>query len=146
VTVKLTKKASITNIATGAAKAASGAAAFGGGIPVPDPMAKAGGWITAVDPTTGKARWHLKMSTPMIAALTPTASGLLFTGDLNGNLLALDAASGKTLYRYDTRNAIAGGVITYRAEGKQYVAAAAGNTSFVAWKVTGKPTLFIFGV
>jgi glucose dehydrogenase/mono/diheme cytochrome c family protein len=145
VTVKLTKLASIKNI-TAAAKAESGAAAFGGGIPVPDPIAKAYGWSTAIDPLTGGVRWHLKMATPMVAALTPTAGGLVFTGDLNGNLLALDATSGKLLYHYDTKNAIAGGVITYRAGGKQYVAAAAGNTSFVAWKVTGKPTLFIFGL
>ena len=86
------------------------------------------------------------MATPMVAALTPTAGGLVFTGDLNGNLLALDATSGKLLYHYDTKNAIAGGVITYRAGAKQYVAAAAGNTSFVAWKVTGRPTLFIFAL
>jgi PQQ-dependent dehydrogenase (methanol/ethanol family) len=145
VTVKLTKLASIKNI-TAAAKAESGAAAFGGGIPVPDPIAKAYGWTTAIDPSTGRARWHIKMATPMVAALTPTAGGLVFTGDLNGNLLGLDATSGKILYHYDTNNAIAGGVITYRAGGKQYVAAAAGNTSFVAWKVTGKPTLFIFGL
>ncbi|HEV3091742.1 MAG TPA: PQQ-binding-like beta-propeller repeat protein [Candidatus Cybelea sp.] len=145
VTVKLTKLASIKNI-TQTAKAAAGAAGFGGGIPVPDPMTAARGWITAVDPATGQVRWHLKMDTPMVAALTPTAGGLLFTGDLNGNLLALAADSGKVVYRYDTKNAIAGGIVTYNAGGKQYVAAAAGNTSFVAWKVTGKPTLFIFGL
>ncbi len=144
-TVKLTKIASITNI-NSAAKVYAGAAAFGGGIPVPDPMAKARGWTTAIDPLTGNARWRIKMATPMVAALTPTAGGLLFTGDLNGNLLALDPETGKTLYRYDTKNALAGGVITYRAAGTQYVAVAAGNTSFVAWKITGKPTLFVFGL
>ena len=141
-TVKLTKLANITNI-TAATKVESGAAGFGGGIPIPDPMAKAYGWTTAIDPTTGRTRWHVKMATPMIAAVTPTAGGLVFTGDLNGNLLALDATSGKIVYRYDTKNAIAGGIITYRSGGTQYVAAAAGNTSFVAWKVTGKPTLFV---
>lgn len=146
VTVKLSSKKSITNIATQGAKAAAGAAAFGGGIPVPDPMTKAYGWTTAVDPSNGKMRWHIRMATPMLAALTPTQGGLLFTGDLNGNLLALDASTGKTRYRYNTRNAIAGGIITYRAGGKQYVAAAAGNTSFVAWRVTGKPTLYVFGL
>jgi alcohol dehydrogenase (cytochrome c) len=146
VTVRLSKKKSITNIATQGAQAESGASAFGGGIPVPDPMPSAYGWTTAVDPSTGRARWHLRMVTPMVAALTPTAGGLIFTGDLNGNFLALDAATGATRYRYDTRNAIAGGIVTYRAAGKQYVAAAAGNTSFVAWKVTGRPTLFIFGL
>jgi alcohol dehydrogenase (cytochrome c) len=82
----------------------------------------------------------------MIAAVTPTAGSVVFTGDLDGNLLALNAASGKVLYRYDTQNAIAGGIITYRSGGTQYVAAAGGNTSFVAWKVTGKPTLFVFAL
>ncbi len=86
------------------------------------------------------------MPTPMIAALTPTAGGLVFTGNLNGDFLALDAGSGRVLYQYDTNGALAGGVITYRAGGKQYVAAATGNTSFVAWKVTGKPTLVVFGL
>jgi alcohol dehydrogenase (cytochrome c) len=145
VTVKLSKLANITNV-TAAGKVESGAASFGGGIPIPDPMAKAYGWTTAIDPATGSTRWHVKMATPMVAAVTPTAGGLLFTGDLNGDLLALDATSGKILYRYDTKDAMAGGIITYRAGGTQYLAAAAGNTSFVAWKVTGKPTLFIFGL
>jgi alcohol dehydrogenase (cytochrome c) len=145
-TVKLSKLASITNIATGAAKAESGAAAFGGGIPVPDPMSKAYGWTTAIDPASGRVRWHLKMATPMVAALTPTAGGVVFTGDLNGNLLALDPKTGKRLYSYDTKNAMAGGIISYRAGGAQYIAAATGNTSFVAWRVTGKPTLFVFGL
>lgn len=146
VTVKLSKLPSITNIASGAAKAEKGVAAFGGGIPVPDPITSAYGWTTAVDATNGAVRWHRKMATPMIAALTPTAGGIVLTGDLNGNLLALDAVSGKRLYRYDTKNAIGGGIITYATGGKQYVAAAAGNTSFVAWRVTGKPRLFIFGL
>jgi alcohol dehydrogenase (cytochrome c) len=145
VTVKLTKLANITNI-NAAGKVASGGAAFGGGIPVPDPMTKAYGWTTAINPATGRARWHIKMTTPMIAAVTPTGGGLLFTGNLNGTLLALDATSGKILYRYDTKNAVAGGVITYTAGGTQYVAAATGNTSFFAWKVTGKPTLVVFGL
>jgi alcohol dehydrogenase (cytochrome c) len=86
------------------------------------------------------------MPTPMVAALTPTAGGVLFTGDLNGNLLALDAATGKTLYHYDTENAIVGGITAYLAGDKEYVTVAAGNTSFVASKATGKPTLFIFGL
>jgi alcohol dehydrogenase (cytochrome c) len=86
------------------------------------------------------------VATPMVAALTPTAGGVIFTGDLDGNFFALDATSGRPLYRYDTKNVIAGEITTYVAGGRQYVAVAAGNTSFVAWKVTGKPTLFIFGL
>ena len=99
-----------------------------------------------MDPATGRTRWHRNMATPMIAALTSTAGNVVFSGDLNGDFLALDATTGKTLYRYDTKNAVAGGITTYLAGGNQRVAVAAGNTSFVAWKVTGKPTLFIFGL
>ena len=68
-----------------------------------------------IDPHTGRARWPARTPTPMIAAVTPTGSDLLFTGDLNGNLLELDARSGRPLYHYDTKNAIAGGIISYRA-------------------------------
>ena len=53
---------------------------------------------------------------------------MLFTGDLNGNFLALDARDGKTLYSFDTGGPIAGGVITYEVKGKQYVAVAAGHS------------------
>ena len=119
---------------------------FGGGIPVPDSMSLAHGWTTAVDPKTGKVRWKVRQPTPMLSAVTPTAGGVLFTGTLDGHFLALDATTGKTLYDHDTGGAMAGGVITYVAGGKQYVAAASGNTSFVAWRVTGKPTLVIFGL
>jgi alcohol dehydrogenase (cytochrome c) len=144
-TVKVSSLKSITNL-THAGKIYSGAAAFGGGIPLPDPMDRAYGWTTAIDPATGKIAWHKKMPTPMVAALTPTAGGVVFTGNLNGDFLALDATTGDALYSYDTKGALAGGVITYRAGGKQYVAAATGNTSFVAWKVTGNPRLFVFGL
>lgn len=137
----------MTNINGLAAAATSKAPInFGGGIPLPDPIDGAYGWTTAVDPLTGAAKWHVKMATPMLAALTPTAGGLVFTGNLNGEFLALDASTGNILFRNDTKGALAGGVITYRAGGTQYIAAATGNTSFVAWMTTGKPTLMIFGL
>lgn len=144
VTVKRSAAPSMTNI--NQLSNAKQVSSFGGGIPLPDPMANARGWSTAIDPATGTVKWHVKMPTPMIAALTPTAGGLVFTGNLNGDFLALDAGTGRVLYQYDTNGALAGGVITYRADGEQYVAAATGNTSFVAWKVTGKPTLVVFGL
>jgi alcohol dehydrogenase (cytochrome c) len=109
-------------------------------------MEKAGGWTTAIDPATASQKWHIRMATPMVAAVTPTAGGLLLTGNLNGDFLALDATSGAELFRYDTKGALAGGIVTYRSMQKQYIAVASGNTSFVAWKVTGKPTLIIFSL
>jgi alcohol dehydrogenase (cytochrome c) len=144
VTVKRSVEPSVTNINQLTSSKRVGS--FGGGVPLPDPMGTAHGWITAIDPATGIIKWHIKEPTPMIAALTPTAGGLVFTGDLNGDFLALDATTGRVLYRRNTNGAMAGGIITYRAGGRQYVAAASGNTSFVAWRVTGKPTLVVFGL
>ena len=144
VTVKLSKLANITNI-DAAGKVESGAASFGGGIPIPDPMAKAYGWTTAIDPATGSTRWHVKMATPMVRQLLrPQAA--LFSPGISTAIFLPSMQQVETLYRYNTKNAMAGGIITYRSGGAQYVAAAAGNTSFVAWKVTGKPTLFIFSL
>ena len=76
------------------------------------------GWINAVDPKTGKMAWRVHTPAPMYAALTPTAGNVLFTGDLLGNFLALDARNGKTLYSFDTGGPIAGGVITYEQQGQ----------------------------
>ena len=109
-----------------------------------DPVEKWAGWINAVNPKTGEMAWRVKWRTPMYAALTPTAGGVLFTGDLDGNFLALDAASGKTLYSFNTGGPIAGGVITYERSGKQYVAVASGSSGG-SIPLSGSTTIVIFG-
>ena len=77
----------------------------------------------------GAVKWKYQSPTPMIAAIATTASGLLFTGDLNGDFLAFNAADGKQLLKTSVGCSHGGGVITYLASNKQYVAAAAGITS-----------------
>jgi PQQ-dependent dehydrogenase (methanol/ethanol family) len=109
-----------------------------------DPITKWSGWINAVDPKTGTMAWRVHTDTPMYAALTPTAGGVVFTGDLNGNFLTLDAANGKTLYRFNTGGPIAGGVITYERGGAQYVAVASGSSGG-SIPLTGSTTIVIFG-
>lgn len=109
-----------------------------------DPTSQWAGWINAVDPRTGQMAWRVKRPTPMYAALTPTAGNVLFTGDLDGNFLALDARDGKTLYSFDTGGPIAGGVITYEVQGKQYVAVASGHSGG-SIPLNGSATLVIFG-
>ncbi|MBF5042894.1 MULTISPECIES: PQQ-binding-like beta-propeller repeat protein [Myxococcaceae] len=105
---------------------------------VQDPTSQWNGFITAVDAQTGQVRWQTKTPKPMVAGITATAGGLVFTGDLDGNVLALDADSGKELWRGATGKAIGGGVISYEAGRKQYVAAAAGLNSAI-WPVQGGP-------
>ena len=63
----------------------------------------------------------------MVAAVTPTAGNVLFAGELTGDFLALDARTGEVLYRFNTGGPMGGGVVTYEAGGRQYVAVASGS-------------------
>ena len=75
-----------------------------------------------------------------MSAVTPTAGGLVFFGDMGGNFYALDAATGQKLWGQKIGGAIAGGVITYDAGQGQKIAVAAGMTSPI-WptpKINGK--------
>jgi len=91
-----------------------------------------GGWVYAVDADTGAWKWRLKSNYPIVGAMTPMAGGVVFFGDLSGNFYALDASTGEKLWGQDLGGAIAGGVITYTANGAQKVAVAAGFT-MLAW-------------
>ena len=117
-----------------------------GGMHVSDPPDKARGWLTAVDASTGKVAWKYESAKPMLAAVTTTSADLIFTGELTGDFLALDAKTGKVLNRFNTGGAMNGGVITYAINGKQYVAAASGSASGF-WQVpAGSSTIVIFSL
>ena len=87
------------------------------------------GWLHAVDADTGVWKWRLKSNYPIIGAVTPTAGGLVFFGDVGGNFYALDAATGQKLWGQKIGGAIGGGVITYTVNGAQKVAVATGYVS-----------------
>jgi alcohol dehydrogenase (cytochrome c) len=102
------------------------------------------GWVNAIDGDTGKTLWKYHADAPVVAGVTPTAGGVVFTGDLNGNLLALDAHTGGVLYKFNTGGAIAGGVVTYETGGKQYLATTSGNISRGTFSATtGSPKIVI---
>ena len=115
-----------------------------GGSVIYDPVEKSRGWLTAVDAVTGSVAWRYESRLPMVAAVTATSTDLLFTGELTGDFLAIDARDGKVLYRHAVGGAIGNGVITYGVNGKQYVAVTSG-TATAFWKVPAAPatvTLF----
>jgi alcohol dehydrogenase (cytochrome c) len=103
-----------------------------------DPVEQWKGWVTAFDPETGHVKWKIQTPQPMVAAITATAGGLVFTGDLEGQLLAYDASTGKELWRHATGKAIGGGVISYQARGKQHIAAATGMNAST-WNIKAGP-------
>ena len=81
----------------------------------------------------------------MVGGVTATAGGVVFTGELTGDFLALDAATGRVLYRFYTGSGILGGVVTYAVNGEQYVAAASGGGSYNFGR-EGSPTVFVFSL
>ena len=90
------------------------------------------GWVHAVDADTGVWKWRLQSNYPIVGAMTPTAGGVVFFGDIGGDFYALHSATGEKLWGQDLGGAIGGGVITYTASGAQRVAVAAGF-SMLAW-------------
>ena len=104
------------------------------------------GWLTAVDADGGAVRWRFRTPAPLVAGVTHTAGGLVLTGDLAGNFYAFDDATGKLAFQTDLGGAIAGGVITYAAGGRQYVAATAGNIGRTTFGALGSPTLVVLGL
>lgn len=108
--------------------------------------ATARGWLTAFDADTGAVRWKLEAPKPVLAGVTPTAGGLVFAADLAGNLFALDAASGKRLWNVDVGQPVGGGIITYRAGGRQLVAAAIGNGGGVWPAPVTRSSIVVYGL
>jgi len=109
-----------------------------------DPVSQWSGWINAIDPKTRQFVWRVHRPTPMYAAISATAGHVLFTGDLNGEFLVLNADDGKELYSFNTGGPIAGGIITYERGGKQYVAVTSGNSGG-SIPLKGSPTVVVFG-
>ncbi len=111
-----------------------------------DPKSQRFGHITAVDADSGEVRWKYDTDMPMVAAVTPTAGGLLLTGDTKGNFLAFDAANGHILLKKNLHDAIGGGIITYMLDGKQYVAVAGGMKNGIVQTESGPAWVAIFAL
>lgn len=88
------------------------------------------GALRAIDPATSQIRWELRHLSPSWSGVLSTAGGLVFTGDAEGNFMALDAASGKVLWHFQCGASVYASPITYAINGRQYLAIAAGSTLF----------------
>src|SRR5579862_3068553 len=66
-----------------------------GGVTKFEPWSAARGRLTAFDASTGHEKWRYDSAKPMVAGVTATAGDVIFAGELTGDLLALDAGSGK---------------------------------------------------
>lgn len=114
------------------------------------------GKLMAVRADTGEAAWEVRTRTPMAGGTLVTAGGLVFSGDAEGNFTAHDAATGEQLWSYQTGSGIRGAPVSYRLDGKEYIAVASGMSGAVGgFTGAGAPwmrdyrsggTLFIFAL
>ena len=84
------------------------------------------GNFIAWDGKTGKIVWSNKEQFSVWSGVLTTAGGIVFYGTLEGYLKAVDAKTGKELYKFKTPSGIIGNVMTYEHRGKQYVAVMSG--------------------
>jgi PQQ-dependent dehydrogenase (methanol/ethanol family) len=101
-----------------------------GGAPFPtdEPSKNA---LLAIDTTTGSVKWEYPtFRASMGAGALATGSGLVFLATGDGNLIALDANTGKSLWHFQTGGTISSSPISYAIEGKQFVAISAGDAVY----------------
>jgi alcohol dehydrogenase (cytochrome c) len=100
------------------------------GVVSRNPVIKPGdalGYFVAMNPLTGEKKWEVPLTDlPSSAGMLATDGGLVFTGRLTGEFVALDEESGRTLWQFKTGSSINSTAITYTHRGRQYVSIASG--------------------
>jgi alcohol dehydrogenase (cytochrome c) len=85
------------------------------------------GRFIAWDATTGAVKWEIKEQLAAYGGALATAGGVVFYGTMEGWLKAVDARTGRELWRFKTPSGIIGNPMTYTGpDGKQYVAVLSG--------------------
>ncbi len=88
------------------------------------------GALRAIDPGSGLMKWEFRHPSPTWSGVLSTAGGLVFTGDAEGNFIALNAATGQPLWHFQTGGAVYASPMAFAVDGKQYIAIAAGSSLY----------------
>jgi len=102
----------------------------GGFVPFLDPANPPKKFLRAIDIGTGDISWEV----PQIGApeanysgVLSTGGGLVFYGETGGGFSAVDAATGRTLWHFETGQEWKASPMTYVINERQYVAVASGG-------------------
>jgi alcohol dehydrogenase (cytochrome c) len=88
------------------------------------------GALRAIDPGNGLVKWEFRHPSPTWSGVLSTAGGLVFTGDAEGNFIALNAATGQTLWHFQMGGAVYASPMAFAVDGKEYIAIAAGSSLY----------------
>jgi alcohol dehydrogenase (cytochrome c) len=84
--------------------------------------------IKAINTNTGSIRWTTPIAQASLSAgVLATRGGLVFAATSEGQFIALDSATGKPLWHFNTGHRISASPVGYAVDGRQYVAISAGN-------------------
>jgi glucose dehydrogenase len=104
---------------------------FGGTRSIPSDSDPTGSF-SAVDMSTGRYLWRVRMDSPMGAGATATASDLVFTVDQRGFIYAFEARTGEELWKANLGLAGAAAPVVYTMRGKEYVGVAIGGSGLTS--------------
>jgi alcohol dehydrogenase (cytochrome c) len=89
------------------------------------------GYVRALDVRTGDIKWEYRLLTPAWHGVMATAGGLVFGASSEGNMFALDADTGTSLWDFQAGAAARSNPMSYELDGKQRVVMSVGNSLFV---------------
>lgn len=96
------------------------------------------GHYIAIDPVSGRKKWEIPLiEKASSAGMLVTDGGLIFTGTLEGKVIALEEATGKTVWEFQTGSSINATPITYTYKGRQFVSIASGLGGLSARRMVG---------
>ncbi len=95
-------------------------------VPAPD-MGGQIGQFSAIDLTTGEPRWVYRQRAGIGGSVLTTGGGLVFVTDDARRFRAFDAATGEILWEQILNSSAGGFPVSYRHDGVQYIAIAAGG-------------------
>jgi alcohol dehydrogenase (cytochrome c) len=97
---------------------------FNGGAPGADgPITSS---VTMLDPVSGEIKKRVEFPYPNSSGMLTTAGGLVFTGMLDGTIVALDDQTLDELWQFNVGTGFNAAPMTYAVNGKQYIAIASG--------------------
>jgi alcohol dehydrogenase (cytochrome c) len=110
------------------------------------------GSISAWDLTTGKMVWKNHFHSPAFGGVLSTAGGLVFVGQMEGELDAYNELTGKKVWSTKTASAINSPPMTYSLNGQQYVSVESGLGGVfplfflktTPWLLTVKPGSYVY--
>jgi glucose dehydrogenase len=96
------------------------------------------GELTAWDPVNRRPVWVVKENFPVWSGTVATGGGLVFYGSMDGWFKAVDAGTGKELWKYKVDSGVIGQPVSYRGpDGHQYLAVLSGVGGWSGAVVSG---------